>query len=149
MKKMSDKRKRQEGRGTGTEKDYKPYIQAREVNSLGTCSNPIDWKTGRTVQLLSQGEDALWHILRWNDDIIDIREQYPLDLKRTFKIAGEYGIQHPGTNPMTTDFLVTMRNGQMIAYSLKPSKAVLEDKRTVEKLFMKRPIGSHKALNLN
>lgn len=138
MKKMSDKRKRQEGRGTGTEKDYKPYIQAREVNSIGTCSNQIDWKTGRTVQLLSQGEDALWHILRWNDDIIDIREQYPLDLKRTFKIAGEFGIQHPGKNPMTTDFLVTMRNGQMIAYSLKPSTDVLEDQRTVEKLFMEK-----------
>lgn len=45
MKQISDQRKRQEGRGTGTEKDYKPYIQAREVNSLGTCSNPIDWKT--------------------------------------------------------------------------------------------------------
>lgn len=138
MKKMSDKRKRQEGRGTGTEKDYKPYIQAREVNSMGTCSNPIDWKTGRTVQLLSQGEDALWHILRWNDDVVDIREQYPLDLKRTFKIAGEYGIQHPGMNPMTTDFLVTMRSGLMIAYSLKPSKDVLEDKRIVEKLFMEK-----------
>lgn len=116
MKQISDQRKRQEGRGTGTEKDYKPYIQAREVNSLGTCSNPIDWKTGRTVELLSQGESALWHILRWDDDVVDIREQYPLDLKQTFKISGKLGIQHPGKNPMTTDLLATMRDGRLIAY---------------------------------
>lgn len=95
MGKISEQRKRQEGRGTGTKKDYKPYIQAREINSLGTCSNPIDWKTGRTIELLSQGESALWHILRWNDDVIDIREQYPLDLKQPLKFQGNLAFSIP------------------------------------------------------
>ena len=56
MRRKSDKAKRKEKYGIGHGADYKPYIRTSEFNSLGTCSNPIDWKTGRTVHLLSQGE---------------------------------------------------------------------------------------------
>ena len=38
--------KLEEGRGKGHGRDYKPWIETREVSSSGTCSNPIDWKTG-------------------------------------------------------------------------------------------------------
>ena len=53
-----------EGRGKGSGASYLPWIQTREISSVGTCSNPKDWKTGRTVELLSQGEAYYWHILR-------------------------------------------------------------------------------------
>lgn len=138
MRRISEKGKQKEKRGTGTGESYKPYIQTREFNSLGTCSNPIDWKTGRSVHLLSQGEDMLWHILRWNDDIADIREQYPLELKRTFEIASQYGLSHPGTDPMTSDFLVTRNDKQLEVYSLKASRDVLESERNVERLFIEK-----------
>lgn len=48
------------GRGTGEGKDYKPWLENREVNSMGTASEVIDYKTGRQVHLLSQGE-VYWY----------------------------------------------------------------------------------------
>ena len=83
----SNASKIEEGRGKGSGASYKPWIQTREISSCGTCSNPKDWKTGRTVELLSQGEAYFWHMLRWDDNILDIREQYPLDLELTNEIG--------------------------------------------------------------
>lgn len=56
MRRKSQNGKLKEHRGTGVGADYKPWIQTGEFGSKGTTSNPIDWKTGRQVQLLSQGE---------------------------------------------------------------------------------------------
>ena len=69
----SNASKIEEGRGKGSGASYKPWIQTREISSCGTCSNPKDWKTGRTVELLSQGEAYFWHILRWDDNILDVQ----------------------------------------------------------------------------
>ena len=134
--KISNESKIEEGRGKGKGEDYKPWIETREIGSKGTCSNPIDWKTGRTVELLSQGEAYFWHILRWNDAIDDIREQYPLDLKTTLKICDEYGIKHPHDRNtyMTSDFYVLYKNGKEKVFSVKNSRTVLKNKRTKEKL---------------
>lgn len=55
-------------------------------------------------------------MLEITDDVIDIREQYPLlPLKDTLEIANELGIEqpkHPQTKEpivMTTDFLITYK----------------------------------------
>ena len=103
-----------EGRGKGFGASYLPWIQTREISSIGTCSNPKDWKTGRTVELLSQGEAYYWHILRWNDEIEDIREQYPLDLETTLEICDDYNVKHPRNRHtyMTSDFYVTYKDGK-------------------------------------
>ena len=140
MRRISEQGKQREGRGQGTGADYKPYVQGREFNSLGTCSTPIDWKTGRTVELLSQAEKAIWYLLRWNDDVEDIREQYPLDLTKTVSLATELGIRHPKDTRtrMTTDFLVVMKNGSRLAVSVKTSEKDLKRKRTIEKLFLEK-----------
>ena len=118
---ISEQRKIQEGRGTGTGADYIPWIKAAELNSTGTASNIVDWKHGRTIELLSQGEKWLYLILRWNDRVVDIREQYPLDLSVTDRIADELGVRHAnnGQSHMTTDLLVTLDDGSMRAYSVK------------------------------
>lgn len=71
------KLKRRMGQGEGA--DYIPYITTREFNSLGTTALIKDWITGRTVHCFSQGEARWYYILRWDDENIDIREQYPLD----------------------------------------------------------------------
>lgn len=140
MRRISEKRKQKEHRGEGSGADYKPYIQAREFNSLGTCSNPIDWKTGRTVELLSQAEKAVWYLLRWDEKVADIQEQYPLDLSKTVALSQEFGIRHPKDTMtrMTTDFLVTMKNKSRLAISVKASKADLESKRIIEKLYLEK-----------
>jgi hypothetical protein len=140
MRRISEETKRKQGRGKGSGAAYKPYIQAREFNSLGTTSNVIDWKTGRTMELLSQGEAMLWFILRWDDTNLDIREQYRLEIKDTLKISDEFRIRHPKnrTTSMTTDFLVTKNNHSEIAYSLKTSRKSLNKIRTTEKLFIEK-----------
>lgn len=80
------------------------------------------------------------------DDIIDIREQFPLNRELTYKIAGEKGINHPICREtdtlivMTTDFLITIREGKeikTIARTVKPSEQ-LEDKRIIEKFEIER-----------
>ena len=142
---ISEKSKLKEHRGFGDGADYKPYIQAREFSSLGTCATPIDWKTGRVVQLLSQGELALWYLLRWQDDIKEVKEQYPLPLGETLLLADLCGIRHPhnrGTR-MTTDFLVIYWNGSHAAFSLKDSIEALQDCRTVEKLYIEKLYWEH------
>lgn len=110
------KQKRQMGQGVGA--DYKPYITTSEFNSQGTTSVIKDWKTGRGVHCLSQAETYWYYILRWDDDNIDIREQYPLDYDETVNIANNMQISPP-RNVMTTDFLVTKSDGSLIAYSIK------------------------------
>ncbi len=136
-------------RGTGSEASYKPWILTRELNSTGTTANIIDWKHGRSVQLLSAGEEMYYYYIRWDDAVQDIREQFPLDLETTNKIAAQFGIRHPrGT--MTTDMLVTYPADRYVAYSVKDKREDVdyelaktdEDRkraiRTAEKLFVEK-----------
>ena len=130
----------EEGRGKGSGASYKPWIQTREISSCGTCSNPKDWKTGRTVELLSQGEAYFWHMLRWDDNILDIREEYPLDLELTNEICDDRCCKHPGGRNcyMTTDFYVIYKDGSEKAFSVKTSRNLLKKRRTKEKLDIER-----------
>lgn len=143
MRRKSDKSKQKEGYGTGHGADYKPYIRTAEFNSSGTCANPVDWKTGRTVQLLSQGEKYFWYLMRWNDHVTDIREQFPLPVEDTMQIAEQYGIQHPRKGSelaiMTSDFLVDFDDNTQGVFSIKASKKDVEMlERTIEKLFIEK-----------
>ena len=107
------------GQGVGV--DYRPYITTSEFNSRGTTSVIKDWKTGRAVHCLSQGEMYWYYILRWDDTNVDIREQYPLDYKKTVNIANEMGVASP-RKIMTTDMLATKKDGTEVAYSVKADK---------------------------
>ena len=140
MRYTSDATRIKEHRGTGELGDYKPFINARDFNSLGTCEIVPDWITGRSVELLSQGEAMYWYTLRFNPDIVDIREQYPLNPTETLEIADQLGIRHPKNRShiMTTDFLITYQDGHMEAHSLKTSKKVLEKDRTCERLVLEK-----------
>ena len=132
----STKTKKSRHMGEGTGKDYIPYITTSEFNSLGTTSVIVDWKTGRGVHCLSQAEAYWYYVLRWDDNNVDIREQYPLDNAITTKLAEENGIRHPH-GIMTTDFLVTKADRTYHAYSVKANKSELSD-RTLEKLYLEK-----------
>ena len=125
--------------GKGEGKDYLPYITTSEFNSLGTTSVIVDWKTGRGVHCLSQGEANWYYILRWDDENFDIREQFPMSLDKTIQIAKKLNIRHPGglNHVMTIDFLVTRCNGKYQAYSVKPNRESLT-KRTLEILCIEK-----------
>ncbi|NRT32524.1 hypothetical protein BJV38_004892 [Clostridium beijerinckii] len=119
------KRKRQqdadamlaEGRGIGIGKDYKPWIKIQDVASKGRVTRVKGIKTNRQHELLSDMERDFFYILDFSDEVVDIREQYPLlPIEETMDIAIELGIKHP-TDPksgepvvMTSDFLIILKN---------------------------------------
>lgn len=142
MRAPSEETKIKQGRGTGHGANYLPWILAREFNSSGTCANIIDWKHHRTIELLSQGEKLLYYILRWDDAVVDIREQYPLPLDETSEIARLLGYTpvQRGKIHMTTDLLVDYANGKQKAFSVKARKHISErsmQKREIEEDYWK------------
>lgn len=134
------------GRGQGRLASYIPWVWITDFYSQGRTHEAWSRKTGRTHQLLSDGEHQAFLLLQWAHDVVDIREQYPLDRDITREIAKSLGIRHPaypGTHVptvMTLDFLVTkVVNGSEAfeAFSVKTSQD-LEDVATVEKLEIER-----------
>lgn len=145
MRKISDESKRKQKRGTGTLNNYKPWIEVGEFGSIGTACVVVDYITGRSVHLMSYAERLVWQMLRFDDDVVDVREQYPLDLEITSQIADQLGITHPRDTKtkenriMTTDFLVTYTDGKNIAYSVKVNKDRIKNNvRTMEKLLIEK-----------
>lgn len=135
-----------EGRGKGTGKSYKPWIQISDFSSRGKSRRVFSSKIGRHHELLS---DVEWHfflLLEFSRVVADIREQFPLPRDETLSFAAKLGIKHP-TYPstrthtvMTSDFLVTfIRNGvtSLEAFSCKMASD-LENFRVLEKLELER-----------
>lgn len=144
--KITNKRRQKEGRGEGILGNYKPWINIQDIASKGLSTRIKGLKTGRVHHLLSQLELECFYCLDWESQVLDIREQYPLDLPETLAIAGELNIRHPRVPAtfeevvMTTDFLVTTRHPhgfKEIAFTVKYSKD-LEKPRTIEKLEIER-----------
>lgn len=140
MRRITEKTKINEGRGKGEGSKYKPWIKAREIASQGTSSTFPDYKHGREIQLLSQGEVYYYYLFRWDDTVKDIREQFPLDLQTTIDMARSMGIEHPsnGKITLTTDLLVVRTNGDKEAYSIKSSKKELKDKKVKERIYLEQ-----------
>lgn len=134
-KSISEEGKLREGRGTGTGASYLPWIKIRELNSPGTATSFPDWKHGRAVELLSQAELWWYAKLRWQDDVVDIREQFPLELELTNQIARSNGIRpsQNGLKRMTSDLLVSMADGSTAVFSVKVDRDALKNnRRTME-----------------
>lgn len=139
-------RRRKEGRGLGTGKDYKPELRIQDVASIGLATRDRGWKTGRVHHFMSQLEWLFFYILEWSTQVLDIREQFPLDLDETLAIAKRLGIRHP-TDPktkepivMTTDFLITIGNtthSVMVARTIKYGNK-LTSRRVMEKFEIER-----------
>lgn len=101
-----------------------------------------DWKTGKEVECRSRGAAWWYHILRWDDNNVEIKGKYPLENDITVRIAEKIGISHPGgrENVMTTDFLVTKADGTKHAHSVIASKELTGKKAeelNLEELYWK------------
>jgi hypothetical protein len=136
-----------EGRGSGIMSEYKPWLTIQDVPSKGRSTRLKGIKTGRQHEFLSDMERNYFYLLEFSDDVIDIREQYPLlDITETMSLADETGIKHP-VDPttkepvvLTTDFLITVnKNGKNIniARTIKSSKD-LDNRRQIEKFELER-----------
>lgn len=125
--------------------EYVPFLNVRSVPTKGKSSRVMGWKTGREHHFLSKLEFAAFYHFDWSDDVIDIKEQFPLlPMELLQNIAEEAGIEYPNFNGepiiMTTDFLITVkRNGNIVncARTIKPS-VDLSKKRVVEKFEIER-----------
>lgn len=130
-----------EGRGQGELALYKPWLTIQDVPSSGRVHRFIGWKTSREHHLLSDLEFNYFCLCDWADNVIDIREQFPLDRETTLQIAEELGIRHSMDSKtvvpivMTTDFFLTVREGNSIVYKARTLKMEkdLNDERVIGK----------------
>lgn len=132
-----------EGRGKGEYADYRPWVTVQEIPSKGISARILGEKTNRLHHLFSRNEIAFFYILEANDDVLDIREQFPLlDVLDTVRIAERAGIRHPRDSKSkypyvsTSDFFIVTRSGYRIR-SIKDSSD-LKDVRTLEKQEIER-----------
>jgi hypothetical protein len=124
-----------EGRGLGCGKEYKPWLTVADVSSRGR-SHRVPWTTtGRSHQCLSDNEYFAFLSFCFEDAVVDIREQYPLNRKDTLEIATSLKLPHPRRGiptVMTTDFVVTRKtpHGLLVdfAYAVKESKDLKKSK---------------------
>lgn len=135
-------RMQKDGYGQGAGVDYRPWLPVQSVSSRGVSRRVWGHKTQREHHLLSNIEFNLFLCLEWARDIVDIREQYPLDRELTQAVAESLSILHPhypGTHVptvMTVDFLVTrISHGQEVleAFNAKGEDEA-EDESSLQKL---------------
>jgi hypothetical protein len=113
------------GLGRGEGEGYKPWLHRREVPSNGRSAQIIVFDRKRTHCVLSMHERNTLMLLAWDEDVLDINEQYPLlPITRTQAIAAERGIPHPHERGYprirTLDFKVKHRTLGVVALSNKP-----------------------------
>ncbi|MFT4413333.1 TnsA endonuclease N-terminal domain-containing protein [Fredinandcohnia humi] len=143
------------GRGQGIGVNYKPFIQAHDnkVASEGWLTRHKGWKTKRIHHTLSNHERDYLYYLEWLDEVVDIREQFPLlPLSRTEEIADLLGIKHAHVDNvpvvMTTDFLITIKtpNGLVdVVRTVKPGNKL--DNRTLELFEIERRFFTEQGIN--
>ncbi|MBL4900998.1 MAG: heteromeric transposase endonuclease subunit TnsA [Colwellia sp.] len=140
-----------DGRGSGTGRDYLPWLTVRDLASKGRSHRIFGHKTQRTHHLLSDLELATFFILEWNKETSDIREQFPLRIEDTLALANEAGIKHPAVQGidqvMSTDFLVDTNDLARPKFAVQAKFAeTLQDPRTVEKLELERRYWKSKSI---
>lgn len=140
-----------EGRGQGEGMAYRPWLTIQDFPSRGYAVRMKGMTVPREYHLMSHLERDYFICLDWNENVIDIREQYPLRLQDTLSIAEDAGIAHP-VDPasrfpvvMTTDFLITTKNG-LLARTIKPSSD-LQKPRVLEKFEIERRYWKSKGIN--
>jgi hypothetical protein len=143
---QAQRRRSKEGRGIGTGADYIPYLLIHDVPSIGLASRVWGWKTTRVHHFLSRLELKVFYTFEWQQDVFDIREQFPLDLDETLAIADQLGVRHPRDPKtrdymvMTSDFVITHRKGVVSEELIRAVKyrKDLENARVKEKLEIER-----------
>lgn len=132
-----------EGRGSGQHSDYKPWITVRDLPSDGRVHRVFGHKAKRTHHLLSDLELATFLMFEWHQDVVQIREQFPLDIEVTNEIAKQAGIDHPSVSGvqqyMSSDFLINSKDSSQPKFAIQAKYSeALNNARTVEKLELER-----------
>ncbi len=136
-----------EGRCQGEGADYKPYINNQDIASQGRATRHKGIKAARQVITLSDYETKCRRLFEFSQSIVQIKEQYALDINETRVIADTLGIKHP-TDPQTKelvpvdfDFFLEVKSGEgetkWVARTFK-QKDRLCDRRVIEKFEIAR-----------
>lgn len=146
-----------DGYGQGYGSDYKPWLTVRNVSSKGRSCRLYNQRIERPMTVFSKLEECTCYTLMWQDEIIDIREQFPLlPLSETQEIARELGIKHPRAPRakhdlvMTTDFVVTVQkegNPYLVAVYVKYQND-LTKMRTREKYMIEKEYWQRRGIDL-
>jgi hypothetical protein len=131
------------GRGSGRGSEYKPWLTVRDLPSEGRSHRIFGCKSQRTHHLLSDLELAIFLLLEWHSEVVEIREQYPLEREITSRLADDIGISHPAISGvkqyMSSGFLVNTTDLERPKFVLQAKYAdALNDPRTIEKLEIER-----------
>ncbi|MCL8300866.1 MULTISPECIES: TnsA endonuclease N-terminal domain-containing protein [Pseudomonas putida group] len=138
------------GFGSGAGVGYVPWLRVQDVPSMGRSHKIPGVKVERIHHLLSDLERAYLLVCEFSEDVVDIREQYPLlPVESTQAIAKAIGVRYPRYKStalplvMTTDFLLTVRlpNGDFksVARTIKYQQDLKQNSpRTLEKLDIER-----------
>jgi hypothetical protein len=139
-----------EKRGVGVGNLYTPWLRVRDVASIGASYRLTGcWTHDREVHLFSSLELQWFLIFDWMEQVVDIREQFPLmPQEHTILLAETHGISHPRDCKskfpvvMTSDFRLTIkRNGvqseqiRTVKYARDLRKNRVREKLQLEKLF--------------
>jgi hypothetical protein len=150
-----------EGFGQGEGSSYKPWVRVQDIPSTGRSRKVPGIKAGRLHHTLSDLEYNYLLLLEFSEEVVDIREQYPLfPTSRARDIAAEMGIRYPmyvGTQVpfvMTSDFVVTLQDRTSGKHRLAVRTCKYESEladpnkslRTIEKLELEKALWADKGV---
>jgi hypothetical protein len=140
--KQIDKRFK-EGRGQGQSSEYKPFIFVHEVSSDGRVNRVYGHKSQRIHHLLSDLELAVFLLLDWQENVLDVREQFPMRVEDTKRISEDAGLPHQKFNGiyqvLTTDFVIDCQDEEHPRFALQAKYSdELEKPSTIERLELER-----------
>ncbi|KID55524.1 transcriptional antiterminator [Pseudoalteromonas luteoviolacea] len=132
-----------EGRGSGEYREYKPWLTVYDSPSDGRVHRVFGYKTKRTHHLLSDLELSMFYLLEWRKEVLQIKEQFPLERDLTAELVKSAGIKHPsvrGVNQyMSSDFLVETSSTELPYFALQVKYTnALEEQRKIEILELER-----------
>ncbi|WP_024597002.1 MULTISPECIES: heteromeric transposase endonuclease subunit TnsA [unclassified Pseudoalteromonas] len=132
-----------EGRGLGEYQDYKPWLTVYDVPSDGRVHRVFGYKSKRTHHLLSDLELSMFYLLEWRSDVLQVKEQFPLDRDVTKELAEAAGIKHPNLRGLeqylSSDFLVETSSRDLPYFALQAKYMnSFEELRKIEILELER-----------
>lgn len=110
-----------EGRCRGIGADYVGMKKANESHSRGASAELFDPITGRTVDVLSNGERYFFWKMRFDEHVVEIREQQALHPDLVARAAAKLHVPIPA-DILSTDLVVLYDDGRIVAYSVKYSR---------------------------
>lgn len=129
-------------------KDYVPYTKTNTFSSKGRATRIMGIKTGRIHHLQSDNQYRAFLYFEWSDQVVDIRESYPLldimeviDNKEDLRFDKFKDKEKDKQFILTTNFLLTVDKGNAeIEYVARTIKNTTELTRaiTAEKLEIER-----------